>query len=230
VSGLGAGNFKVFEDKQPQGIVDVLDEDGPISAGIFLDVRESLQDAAKRALVSAFGGGTRGDQYFLVESGKGSVGETVYQGLNKVLQEGSNPRRVFIWITDRDDAGAVSFSKVKELLKKQDLQMFIIGVPSVAGRSSDQDRDVLRDLSTLSGATSYFLSSVVQFQGVSHDIVRHLRNQYRLAYTPSKVSQDGDWRSIRIAVEVPDPRTRKLVKLNARARSGYYYDRELLSR
>jgi Ca-activated chloride channel homolog len=223
VSGLKAESFKVFEDKQPQGIVDFSIENTPISAVILLDVRESVKDSLTTSLTSAFRmDSRRGDQFFMLETGKAPLNETVYQGLEKVLQEGTHQRRVFLLFTDRGDAGATSFVKVKELVKKRDVQMFVVEVPNVIGTPNEQGRHVLRDLTNLSGGKSYFPSSMIQLERISRDIALDLRHQYRIGYRPKNVSQDGKWRNLRITAELPDIGTRKMVKYTVRARPGNY--------
>jgi len=223
VAGLPAGSFKLFEDKKPQSIAEFTSENTPVSAVILLDVRENLKNSLSDSINAAFSmDGARGDQFFKVETGKISLHESLYQGLETLQREGSHQRRIVLLFTDRNDAGVTSFVKVKEFLKRQGIQLYVVGVPGLVGLPSEQGREVLRDLTNVSGGKSYFPSSMIQIERIASDIARNLRHQYRIGYRPSTVSADGKWRNIRITAELPDLPSRKVVKYAVRARTGYY--------
>jgi Ca-activated chloride channel family protein len=214
ITGLKPESFTIAEDKRPQRIVSVSQRDFPISVAVMLDVHGPMKDA-KSAPTSFFMNSETNpaDQLFRVESGDKPLNESVLQGLNNLIQRSRNPTRAFVLLTDRVDPGMSSFSKVKELLKEQDVQFFVIGFG---------EQEVLRDLAKTSGGQAFFPTSVVRVSQVFNTIERDLRYQYVIGYRPTNSVQDGKWRKIAVTASVTHPLTRKVTPLIARAKAGYY--------
>jgi Ca-activated chloride channel family protein len=215
ITGLKPEAFTIAEDKTPQQIVSLSHQDFPISAAIMLDVRGPMKDALKSAPSSFFSNSRTNpsDQLFRVESGDKPLNEAVLQGLNNLIQRSRNPTRAFVLLTDRVDPGMSSFSKVKELLKEQDVQFFVIGFG---------EQEVLRDLAKTSGGEAFFPASVVRVAQVFNSIEVNLRSQYVIGYRPTNTVEDGKWRKITVTAAVTHPLTKKVTSLIARARAGYY--------
>jgi Ca-activated chloride channel family protein len=207
--------FKIAEDKTPQQIVSLSHEDFPISAAVMLDVRGPAKDALKAAPSSFFMNSRRNpaDQLFRMESGDKPLNEAVLQGLNNLIQRSRNLSRAFVLLTDRVDPGMSSFSKVKELLKEQDVQLFVIGFG---------EQEVLRDLAKTSGGQAFFPTSVVRVAQVFNTIERDLRYQYVIGYRPTNSVQDGKWRKVTVTASVTHPLTKKVTPLIVRTKAGYY--------
>jgi Ca-activated chloride channel family protein len=102
---------------------------------------------------------------------------------------------------------------VKELLKEQDVQFFVIGFG---------EQEVLRDLAKTSGGEAFFPMSVVRVPQVFNTIERDLRYQYVIGYRPTNSVQDGKWRKVAVTASVTHPLTKKVTPLVTRAKAGYY--------
>jgi Ca-activated chloride channel family protein len=215
VTGLKPEAFTIAEDKIPQQIVSFSHQDFPISAAIMLDVRGPMKDALKSAPSSFFMNARTNpaDQLFRVEFGDKPLNEAVLQGLNNLIQRSTNPTRAFVLLTDRIDPGMSSFAKVKDLLKEQNVQFFVIGFG---------EQEVSRDLAATSGGQAFFPTSVVHTARVFNTIEVDLRNQYVIGYQPTNSVQDGKWRKITVTAAVPDPPRNKIKTLTVRAKAGYY--------
>lgn len=224
VTGLKAEAFNLTEDKTPQQIVSLANQDIPISAAIMLDVHGQMKDALKSTPSSFFMNWRTkpADQLFRVESGDKPLNEAVLQGLNNLIQRGANPIRAFVLLTDRINAGMSSFSKVKEVLKDQDVEFFVIGIADSRDPARVQDQDVLRDLAKTSGGQAFFPTSVVHVDRVFNTIETDLRSQYVIGYRPTNPAEDGKWRKIAVTGALTDPRTKKVTTLTMRAKAGYY--------
>jgi Ca-activated chloride channel family protein len=222
IVGLRAEHFNISEDKTPQQIVSLAHRDIPISAAVMLDVRGQVKDNLKSVATSFRSGGNPANQLFLAEFGDKPLNEGVLEGLNNLVQQGRNPARVFVLLTDRLNAGRSSFSKVKEALKEHDVQFFVIGLAERRDQVLDQEQDVFRDLAKTSGGQAFFPSSVVQVGRIFNTIEVELRHQYVIGYRPANPVEDGKWRKITVTAAVPDPPRSKPKALIARAKSGYY--------
>jgi Ca-activated chloride channel family protein len=214
ISGLKPEDFKIEEDKAPQQVLS-LSEDIPVSVALMIDARGSLKDTLNSAArVFMPGSNNPADQLFLIERTDAPLNEAVLQGLRDLIQRGTNPIRAFVLLTDRDNPASASFSKVKEVLKEQDVEFFVVGVPG--------DVEVLRDLARLSGGETFFPASVIHFEGICRTLARDLRNQYLIGYRPTNLAQDGKWRKVTITGRLTDPRTNKTMTPIFRAKPGYY--------
>jgi Ca-activated chloride channel homolog len=224
VTGLAQQNFKLVEDKAPQDIAYFSAKDDPISVGIMADVRGGSAKDAVRATASSVLMKDRnpGDEFFLIESADRTLNDSVYQGLNNLLQLAKNTRRALVLFTNRDYLTALSFSKVKEVLRDQDIQLYVVGVPEPGDTLDQEGRDLLRDIAELSGGNAFFPRIESQIESLLRTLALELRNQYVIGYRPTNSATDGKWRKIKVTGEFPDPKKNKVHKFTIRAKPGYY--------
>jgi Ca-activated chloride channel family protein len=223
VTGLNAAAFNITEDKTPQRIVSLSNQDVPISAAIMLDLRGQMKDTLKAAPSSfVTGRHNSADELFFVEPGDKPLNEAVLQGLNSLIQRSTNSTRAFVLLTDRTNPGMSSFSKVKEVLKDQDVEFFVIAIADPRDPARIQDQDVLRDLAKTSGGQAFFPPSVVHVGQIFNTIARDLRYQYVIGYRSTNPAADGQWRKIAVAGSVTNPLTKKVTTLTMRTKAGYY--------
>jgi hypothetical protein len=64
--------------------------------------------------------------------------------------------------------------------------------------------------------------AVRDLEGVSQKILQELRHGYRIGYRPTNTVEDGKWRKVKVTVEYVDIKKNKVMKLNVRAKDGYY--------
>ena len=70
VTGLGAGDFRIFEDKREQTLVQFASEDAPLSVGIVFDASNSMTgklDKSREAIQQFLRFANPDDEFFLVE-------------------------------------------------------------------------------------------------------------------------------------------------------------------
>ena len=221
VRGISAEQFKVLEDDKLQNIVYFSpNDDAPLAVGILIDLHGDEKARIKEAVDTLTQTLSRQDQIFMAETGKTQLNDAVYQNINKLLQLPNN-RRALVLISDRSDPDGYVFSKVKELVRGQSIQFYSI-VTSQSGISSTDHRgDILRELSEISGGTSYFPTSIFELRDISKKIAVELKNQYVIGYRPTNQAKDGKWRKIKVTADVPDNKN-KVQRLAGRTRSGYY--------
>ena len=251
VTGLEKDHFQIWEDKIQQEIVYFSSEDVPISLGIIFDVSGSMKEKlsiARDAAVTFLKSGNPDDEYFLVEfadrpevaqdfttdiarlqnhliftpaKGMTALYDSVYLGLEK-LQEGSNPKKALLLITDgEDNRSRYTFSNVKEFVKEQDVQIYSIGIVSefnsqlASGRIG---RGLVEELSELTGGRSFFPDSIYELEDICTKIAIELKNQYVIGYNSTNRAKDGKWRKLSMKIDPPAG----LPRLNVRYKSGYY--------
>ena len=153
---------------------------------------------------------------FYVEGGQTAVIDAVYLSAEHVSEyrrdEGDRRRRALIVITDGEDRN--SFYKQEQLfarLREEDVQIFVIGfvneLDKEAGfiRKSPRDKAVglINKLATETGGRAFFPESLSDLPQIANEIIRDLRTQYVIAYNPTNKTQDGTFRSIKVAVDQP---------------------------
>jgi len=165
-----------------------------------------------------------------VEGGQTAVIDALYVaaeriGKHRPEEDIARRRRALILISDGEDRNS-SFKKdeLSKLLRKQNIQIFIIGLIGELDkdgghiRKSAREKAValLEELAKETGGLAFFPRSASELQTVSSTIVRHLHTQYLIGYSPIKVNE-GSYRKARIKlVDVPGRDKRRVV-----ARPGY---------
>jgi len=219
VIGLLSDEFKVFEDNVPQDIAFFSGKNAPITVEILLDVEDTNKDRVKTAATTGLISGTPGDEIDVAETGKARLNDAVYQGIDKLVH-GRNDTRALILFTTRNDPGDGSFSKVKELLRHQDVRLYVVGLPTRADLASDQSRPMLKELAEVNGGTAFFPASIIEVQDIFRKIGKELRNQYLIGYHPTNAATDGKWRKIKVNAQHADKGN--VVKFDIHTRTGYY--------
>jgi Ca-activated chloride channel family protein len=158
VTGLGPDNFRVFEDKVEQEVVNFSAEDVPASIGVILDLSGSMADKlgrAKQAALQFFRAGNPQDEFFLVGfndrvqlisrftnnvedlqarmltiSAKGATAllDAIYLGLIQ-MKDARHARRALLIISDGgDNHSRYSERDIKRLVREADTQLYSIGI------------------------------------------------------------------------------------------------------
>jgi Ca-activated chloride channel homolog len=221
VTGLHKEEFKVSEDGTMQEIVYLSEENHPLHLGILWDDSGTSDDVKAKVLSALKKDSGREDEFLVAESGKTRLNDAILQMINTLAQRGNNRKRAIVLFTS-SDAGAYSFSKVRDRLKEQDIQVYVTAMQARSNDSNDSTRQILSELAELSGGNSFFPSTIFQLENVYRTIGIGLKNQYLIGYRPTNRAGDGKWRKIKISAEHRDNATRKVVQIDVRARSGYY--------
>jgi VWFA-related protein len=239
VRGLSAADFHVSEDGAVQQAELVRTGERPASVLLALDVSSSMGtsiDELKRAaagflnalgpedeiVVTAFNedlhvllrsGATPSARLEALEGLRPSGGTALYDGIIRAVDliRAQPPPRAIVMFTDGEDTRSRSLaSSVRSALQRNDVVLYLIaqGVEERGGTL----REHLAPLATETGGSAWFPTRMTAVTEHFVDVVRHLRNQYVLAY-PSPAAGTG-WR--RIAVTLADDRGRRV-----RSREGY---------
>jgi VWFA-related protein len=158
VTGLEKENFKVFEDKKEQSVLQFSSEDAPLSVGLVFDTSGSMGrklDKSRQAVSQFFKTANPEDEFFLVQfndtaelinafttsleeiqnkltftqsKGKTALLDAVYLALH-TMKKARNPRKALLIISDGGDNNSrYSENEIKNLVKEADVQIYAIGI------------------------------------------------------------------------------------------------------
>src|SRR5204862_3348969 len=166
-------------------------EDSPMSIGLIFDATGSMADKmyrARDAAVSFLKTGNPEDEFFLVTfsqnprlaegftrdisrlqnqmiltpaKGLTPLFDAIYLGL-ETMKSASNKRKALLLITDgEDNHSRYSFSDIKESVKEQDVQIFVIGIVNPSGElgSDPGGAAIIEELAQISGGQAFFPDS-----------------------------------------------------------------------
>jgi Ca-activated chloride channel family protein len=170
------------------------------------------------------------------EGGQTAVIDAVYLSAEHVAEykKGNlddRRRRALIVVTDGEDRN--SYFKQDQLfsrLREEDVQIYVIGfigeLDKEGGliKKSSRERAValLNRLATDTGGRAFYPQSITELPEIAGAIVRDLRTQYVISYTPTNTARDGTYRAIKVAVADASGKDKRI----ALTRAGYTAPRE----
>ena len=238
LQGLRRDQFTVFEDGQPQAVDTFVEADFPLSIAVALDRSLSmsgqrLQDArhaarvllaelrpADQSMVIAISGEVevvaplstdRAPQHDAIERldpwSTTALHDAIIAAIDRV-QAGTGRRALVVLSDGSDRYSEAGVEQVLERARAADVMVY--GVALARTRPP-----LFVDLSVATGGRSFEAHDRRALEEAMRQIARELRHQYLLGYTPARPLTEGrgEWRSIRVEVDVPGGRTR--------ARQGY---------
>jgi len=172
------------------------------------------------------------------EGGQSAVVDAVYLAAEHVAEYKKGTlddrrRRALILVTDGEDRD--SYYKADQLfarLREADVQIYIIGFVNelednkeggIFIRKSAKDKAVslITRLAKDTGGRAFFPQSIAELPEIANAIVRDLRTQYVVSYSPTNTAKDGTYRAIRVGIDSSG--TEKRIALT---RTGYTAPRE----
>jgi Ca-activated chloride channel family protein len=166
VTGLEKENFRVFEDKVEQELVQFSSEDAPISVGVVFDCSGSMGSKlakSREAVAQFFKTANPDDEFFLVQfsdradltikfttsleeiqnrltftqsKGKTALLDAVYLALHE-MKHAKNARKAILIISDGGDNNSrYTETEIKNLVREADVQIYAIGIFEPAGSRS----------------------------------------------------------------------------------------------
>jgi len=158
VTGLEKENFKVFEDKREQDVVQFSSEDAPLSIGVIFDCSGSMGrklEKSRLAVAQFFKTANPEDEFFLVQfndsadliqsftrnlediqnrltftqsKGRTALLDAIYLGLHE-MKKAKNPRKALLVISDGgDNSSRYTEGEIRNLVKEADVQIYAIGI------------------------------------------------------------------------------------------------------
>ena len=173
---------------------------------------------------------------FYTEGGQTAIVDAVYVSSEHVAQykkgnDNDRRRRALIVVTDGEDRGSqYKQEELFERLREEDVQIYVIGfineLDKEGGfiRKSPRDKAVnlINSLAKETGGRAFFPESLSDLPKIAEEIVRDLRTQYVVSYSPTNKSRDGSYRAIRVAVADATGKDKRI----ALTRSGRIAGRE----
>ncbi len=247
VSGLERENFKVYEDKVEQRIVQFAMDDEPVAVCLVFDTSGSMGDKLSRSRMAAkefFHIANPEDEFCLVEfdnsprlvvpltsdtatieghlafsrsHGSTALLDAIYLALHEMKRSKKNKKALLIISDGGDNHSRYTEKEVTNVVRESDVLIYSIGVFGGGGSAEEAGGPAL--LSKVSEQTGgrLFEASAVELPDIARKIGIELRNRYILGYSPLNQARDGKYHRIEVKMLPP----RGLPKLRAHWRLGY---------
>ncbi len=240
VSGLGAADFRLYEDGVLQTLTHVADEDAPLEVVMALDISASMTGvigdvkASARTFIDALRERDAltilgfNDNIFTVARretrpearlkalerlapwGATSLYDVVSRGVG-LLQKQPGRKGLVVFSDGDDESSRLPLDVVERELQSSDAVMYAVGLGR--GARVANLRELLTRLSETSGGRAVVAQDATGLAAAFKEVVDDLAHQYVLSFAPSNTRRDGGWR--KLSVEIPGRDYR------IRARQGY---------
>lgn len=173
---------------------------------------------------------------FFTEGGQTAVVDAVYVSSEHVAQykkgnDSDRRRRALIVVTDGEDRGSqYNQEDLFDRLREEDVQIYVIGFVNeldterglIRKSSRDKAVNLINRLAKETGGRAFFPESLSDLPKIADEIVRDLRTQYVISYSPTNKARDGSYRAIRVTVADATGKDKRI----ALTRSGRIAGRE----
>jgi Ca-activated chloride channel homolog len=142
----------------------------------------------------------------------------------KEMKTARNPRKALLIISDGGDNNSrYTAQEIQNLVRAADVQIYSLGVfepLSNLGLSEPElsGPRLLAEVSEQTGGRAFPARNFSALPALARKIAIELRNQYILAYSPTKPDRDGTYRKVEVKLTAPEG----LTALKVRWRLGYY--------
>ena len=233
VSGFEKENFRVFDDKVEQKILNLSMEDDPIAMGLIFDTSGSIGDdlrGSREAAREFFKHAGAEDEFFLVQfdsdarlvvpltknaneidyrlafsTSKGSTAllDGVYMGMHEI-RKSSKARKALVLISDGGENNSrYTQTEVKNALRETDTLVYAIGLFGSGAGSAYDGPRLMKDLVEQTGGR-VFPQNGMRIADFADKIITDLRNRYVISYSPTNAARDG--RPHRVEVKLVPPK------------------------
>jgi Ca-activated chloride channel family protein len=162
----------------------------------------------------------QGKLIYTVPKGRTALLDAIYLGVTK-MREAKHQKKALLIISDGgDNHSRYTESEIKNMVKEADVQIYAIGIFDQSPRTVEEQSGpaLLSEVSEVTGGRAFTISDPNELADVSTKIGIELRNQYVLAYRPTRPAHDGKWRKIKVRLLPP----KGLPPLRVYAKTGYY--------
>lgn len=240
VSGLQAGDFKVYDDGTPQRLSNFASENTPLEMVAAIDMSSSMADAlagVKRHAKHFLSQLQARDQVTLLGFNDNVItlarrstdqalreraidrlapwgGTALYDAVIRALDllgRQAGRRSLLVFSDGEDQSSHATMAAAVERAQASDATIYMIGQGRALRAPALQQ--LMRQLAQGSGGRAFFSDQDSRLESIFQDILEDLRHQYLLAYPATDRARDGAWHRIR--VEVPGR------GYGVRARLGY---------
>jgi Ca-activated chloride channel family protein len=242
-------SFTSADEAMSIGIV--IDKSGSMQAASPRDPTRRRLELLSKALLNFVAQGNPGNEYFVMAfdsnqhllrdwttrqnigalaglemSGKTAFFDGCYAAIQK-LNQGRFQRRAIILISDgKDTESRHSFAELRDVVRRSDILIYsltILDADNYSGSLSAEGKEILTELSSLSGGQSFFPRvgwpvHQDQINGALEQIASELRHLYVLGISPILSDTDSSWHKVKVKLNSG----RGHGSLSVRVRSGYY--------
>ncbi len=148
--------------------------------------------------------------------------DAIELSMEHLRTKGKRDKKVIVAVTDgEDNASEISLEKLIQKAQQREVLIYSIGLFNEEDRrGAKRAKRALSQLAVATGGVSYYPKSVDDVGAFTLQVAHDIRNQYILAYSPSKQELDGGYRTIKVTVDAGNRPT-------VRTRTGYYATPEL---
>lgn len=229
ISGLRADSFHIIDEGEVRPVDVFHHGDAPVTLGLIVDRSESMEkkSAALRAATAVLlATSLRDDELFAIDfnarvsfalpqrwpftrdakllrtalaagdaTGRTALYDAIAEGLEHA-ERGRAGKRVLVVISDGgDNASRYTYERLLARARRSNAVIYAIGVTGTG-----EDADLLARLCQDTGGAAYFPQSVDAIAEVSADILRTLREQYTLGFTPAAGHDGRAFHKIEVSV------------------------------
>jgi Ca-activated chloride channel family protein len=162
----------------------------------------------------------QGKLVYTMPKGRTALLDAIYLGLNKMHQATHQKKSLLIISDGGDNHSRYTENEIKSLVKEADVQIYAIGIFDRAPKTSEEQMGpaLLNEITDVTGGRTFTIDDPNELADVATKIGIELRNQYVLAYRPTKPARDGKWRKIKVKLLPP----KGLPPLHLYFKTGYY--------
>lgn len=164
----------------------------------------------------------------IIISGGTALYDAIFLAVDKA-KTGNELKRALLVFTDGEDKNSYyQIEELQEKVRESDVAIYVVaflsddlsedkGLFGVFKSEKQKVERKIQSIADLSGGKAFFPQKIGELEGIFTTIGQELRNQYRIAYTPTNKAKDGKWRDIDVVVQGARKRG-----LKVNARKGYY--------
>lgn len=145
--------------------------------------------------------------------------DAVVAAADHLAKHATNPKQVLLIITDGEDNSSTSTLEqtVRRVQSLHGPIIYAIGLLYDAQGDTRTARKALETLTTQTGGLVFFPKSLDQVDSIADEVARDIRQQYIIAYHPTKPISAGGYRTVHVVAHA-----KGYHKLTVRTRTGYF--------
>ncbi|HVB33321.1 MAG TPA: VWA domain-containing protein [Patescibacteria group bacterium] len=135
--------------------------------------------------------------------------------------------------TGANTFGRSNLGETLRRIKRSDATIFVVGVAEAEYRSATgnsiaylQSKNALQTFAKLTGGMAWFPRFQGEIPGIFRSVAAHLRNQYRIGFTPADLARDGKYHKLKVEIVGPDGRPLVVTNPKGQRRKSVVYTRE----
>lgn len=145
--------------------------------------------------------------------------DAVIASADHLAKHATHPKQVIVIITDgEDNSSTATLEKTIHTVATDGPIVYAIGLLyDSSGPDAHVARKALQSLAIQTGGLAFFPKSLDQVDPIAAEVARDIREQYIIAYHPTKPISAGGYRTVRVVAHAKGHH-----KLTVRTRAGYF--------